>query len=360
MIVTQPLGPNVNLSTLNLPMLVIPNGSANIQVPIPLGSFNPAGGVNEFTTNVDLRPTQSLLVNVDANLTPGTQTLTWTLTSIDPATGLPPVSPLVGFLPPGAVASVAFGVRPTSTIATGTQVSEQAAIVFDGQSPLNTQAWVNTIDNTAPVSHVSVLAATSTCPAFRVSWSGSDVGSGLQGFTVYASDNGGAYVPWLSNTTATSGTYAGATGHTYSFYSIATDLVGNVETPKTSAEATTTVAITTSCAPPSLSAQMLSVVRSGTTVNGYLQLTNTGFTAAQEVNINQVTVRTLSGIGTVTLGNPSVPLSVGSLAIGATAAVPVTFNVPATVTRFSIMEAGTIQDPAGNGYSFSIAQTVIP
>ena len=105
---------------------------------------------------------------------------------------------------------------------------------------------------------------------------------------------------------------------------------------------------------------MLNVVQSGTTVTASLQLTNTGFTAAQTVNINQITLRTLSGTGTVTLTSPTLPLAAGPLAIGASTSVPLTFNVPATVTRFSMTEGGTIQDALGNGYSFSIAQTIIP
>jgi hypothetical protein len=359
-VVTQPLGPNVNLSTLALLGITIPNGSTNIQVPIPAGSFNPSAGVDEFITNVDLRPNQSLLVNVDAKLNPAAQTLTWTLTSIDPTTGLPPFNPLVGFLPAGAGANVSFSVTPTPGLATGTQVTEQATVVFDGQTPMSTAIWVNTIDNSNPASHVLTLPATSSCPNFRVSWSGSDVGSGLQGFTVYVSDTGGPFTPWLSNTTAAAATYIGAAGHTYSFYSIATDLTGNVESAKTSAEASTSVSAAGSCGPPSLNAQMLNVTHSGTTVTANLQLTNTGFTAAQTVNIKQITLRTLSGTGTVALSSPALPLAVGPLAIGATTTVPLAFSVPSTATRFSVTEAGTVQDASGNGYSYTIAQTIIP
>jgi hypothetical protein len=359
-VVTQPLGASVNLSTLALLGMTIPNGSSNVRVPVSARSFNPGVGVDEFTTNVDLRPNQSLLVNVDAKLNPATKTLTWTLTSIDPTTGLPPYNPLVGFLPAGAGANLSFSVMPAPGFTTGTQVSEQATVVFDGQTPTSTPTWTNTIDNTPPVSHASALPAASSCPNFRVSWSGSDVGSGLQGFTVYVSDSGGPFTPWLSNTTAATGTYTGVVGHSCSFYSLATDLTGNVEAAKTSAEASTTVTAANSCGPPSLSAQALNVAQSGTTVTASLQLTNTGFTAAQAVNINQITLRTLSGTGTVTLTSPSLPLAVGSLAIGAATTVPLAFNAPTTVTRFSVTEGGTVKDASGNGYSFSMAETIIP
>jgi hypothetical protein len=359
-VVTQPLGANVNLSTLSLPVMSLPNGSSNVQVAVSPASFNPAAGVDEFTTNADLRPAQSLLVNVDAKLNPATQTLTWTLTSIDPTTGSPPLNPLVGFLPPGAGANVSFSVTPAAGLATGTQVAEQATVVFDGQAPMSTAIWANTIDNSAPTSNVVALPAAESCPNFRVSWSGGDVGSGLQGFTIYSSDNGGPFVPWLANVTATAGTFTGAVGHSYGFYTIAQDLVGNVQPGKTAADTTTQVAATGSCGPPSLSAQMLNVAQSGTTVTANLQLTNTGFTAAQAVNINQITLRTLSGSGTVALASPTLPLAVGPIAIGASTTVPLTFSVPSAVTRFSVTEGGTVQDPLGNGYSFSIAQTIIP
>ncbi len=359
-IVTQPLGPSVNFSNLGLLGITIPNGANDVQTSVPAAAFNPSVGMNEFITNVDLRPTQNLLVNVDALLKPATQTLTWSLTSIDPATGQPPVDPQIGFLPPGAGATVSYLVTPQQGLATGTQIAEQASVVFDGQAPMSTAAWSNTIDNTPPVSHVSALAATSNCPNFRVSWSGSDVGSGLQGFTIYVSDTGAPYTAWLSNTTAASAIYQGVIGYTYSFYSIATDLAGNVEGAKTSAEASTTVTAATSCGAPSLGGQVSDISQSGPTVTLNLQLTNNGFTAAQVVNINQITFRTLSGSGTVTLASPLLPAAEGPLDIGESTTVALTLNVPTTVMRFSVTEGGNLKDDAGNTYNYSIAQTVIP
>jgi len=50
--------------------------------------------------------------------------------------------------------------------------------------------------------------------------------------------HGGGFTPWQTNTTATQATYIGTTGHIYGFYSTATDLVGNSEPPKKTAEAT--------------------------------------------------------------------------------------------------------------------------
>jgi len=359
-VVTQPLGAHVNLNTLTPFGINLPNGASTVQVPVPPASFNPGAGVNEFTTVADLRPTQSLLVNVDAKLNPATRTLTWTLGSIDPATGAPPVNPLIGFLPPGAGASVFFTVTPAQGIATGTQISDQAAVVFDGNAPLNTPAWANTIDNSPPTSQVASLPTTQSCPNFKVPWSGSDVGSGLQGITVFVSDNGSPFVPWLSNTTSTIGTFTGAVGHSYGFYSIAQDLTGNIEAGKTVADATTQVTSAGSCGPPSLSGQFLSTSEAGTTVTVNLQFTNTGLAAAQAVNISQIVPRTLSGSGTVTLTGPALPAALGPLGAGATMTLSVTLNVPSTVTRFSLTESGSLLDAASKSYSYSIAQTIIP
>lgn len=77
------------------------------------------------------------------------------------------------------------------------EIAEQAAVVLDGNAPMSTLIWTDTIDIARPVSHVSGLLGSSSCPSFRVSWSGSDLGSGIQGVTVHASDNGGPFGPCL-------------------------------------------------------------------------------------------------------------------------------------------------------------------
>jgi hypothetical protein len=83
------------------------------------------------------------------------------------------------------------------------------------------------------------------------------VGAGVQGTTVYVSDNGGPFTAWLTNTTAASATFTGTVGHTYGFYSIAGDLVGNVEAAKTAAEATTTITAVV-VVPPTVAPVLLS------------------------------------------------------------------------------------------------------
>src|SRR5205823_1361567 len=71
---------------------------------------------------------------------------------------------------------------------------------------------------------------------FTLNWSGSDGGSGLASYSVYVSDNGGAFTALLTNTTLTSTTFTGTDGHSYRIYAVATDNAGNVQpTPVTQA-----------------------------------------------------------------------------------------------------------------------------
>jgi len=92
-----------------------------------------------------------------------------------------------------------------------------------------------------PVSHVSALPAVEFASSFNVQWFGSDSLSPIATYTIYVSDDGEPFTAWLTQTANTQATYNGVSGHTYGFYSIATDLAGNVELPKSKAEATTLV-----------------------------------------------------------------------------------------------------------------------
>ncbi len=93
-----------------------------------------------------------------------------------------------------------------------------------------------------PTSTVNPLPANSP-PSFTVSWTGQDNpgGSGVASYDLYVSDNGAAFVPFVTGTAATSATFTGQKGHTYSFYSVATDAIGNRQATPSGAEATTTV-----------------------------------------------------------------------------------------------------------------------
>ncbi|MGO8935443.1 MAG: SBBP repeat-containing protein [Terracidiphilus sp.] len=240
-VVTDQLDPTkVDLNTLSLGAIAF--GSNIISLP---------SGTKNYTTNYAPPGVTAYVVRIQGSLNTTTGLLKWTFQTIDPSTGLPPTDPTVGFLPPdtdGIVGqgSVLFSIMPLAAKATGTQLTNTASVVFDTNAPISTPTWLNTLDATPPVSSVTALPAdepttSGQTASFTVSWSGTDTGSGVNNYNIYVSDNGGPFTVWQFAVTTTSASYTGTLGHTYGFYSIVTDNVGNVQASKTSADTTTIV-----------------------------------------------------------------------------------------------------------------------
>ncbi len=212
----------LDLSTFRLGLIGF--GDTVVNVPAGLTSYN---------TDVDLRPAKNLIARIQASLDASTGIVEWRFQSIDPATNQPTTDPLAGFLPPNVSGtegegSVLFSVTPKAELASGTQISNYATIVFDQNAPIDTNAFTNTIDNSNPTSRVLAPTIAGCATSFTLQWSGSDL-SGIQTYSVYVSDNGSGFELFLIHTSQTSATFSGQAGHTYAFYSIATDNTGNVE-----------------------------------------------------------------------------------------------------------------------------------
>jgi uncharacterized repeat protein (TIGR01451 family) len=170
--------------------------------------------------------------NVTAYFNSTTGTITWNFTGID----LPP-----NVNPPEGEGWVMFTITPKPGLPSGTQIKNRATVVFDFNAPINTPEFFNTIDSQPPSTKVDTLASQQPLN-FNVSWAGTDgAGSGIRDYTIYVSDNGGAYTEWLFEATDQSATFAGQKGHIYSFYSVAADNVGNIEQAHTQPD--TTIAI---------------------------------------------------------------------------------------------------------------------
>ena len=200
-------------------------------------------GRNSFATIHAIDSTKS--VRIQGSVDAGSGMLKWTFTTIDPATGLPPSDPTLGFLPPDTDGMkgqgyVSFTVQPKSGLPDGTVFSNQASIVFDANSPIVTPTWINTLDATRPVSRVQSVTPRAGTASLDVTWAGSDTGSGARSFSVYVSDNGGPFSPWQTSLSANTATFDGTPGHAYGFHVIATDGAGNTEAAKSSAEASGT------------------------------------------------------------------------------------------------------------------------
>jgi RHS repeat-associated protein len=233
--VNQQLDANLDWSTFQLGSF----GFGPVKVSIP-------AGLTAYQTVVRYQNVDGTPLNVLFNAIFNVQTglLTATFTSLDPKTGVAPTGVLDGFLPPDDSTHVGEGfvqytVQPKS-VATGTKITQKAAVVFDTNAPLATNTTVNTVDAAAPSSSVATLPV-AVGASFNVSWSGSDPagGSGLATFNVYVSDNGGPFTLWQSKTKATSAVFSAQLGHTYAFYSVATDNAGNVQATPAAAQAVT-------------------------------------------------------------------------------------------------------------------------
>ena len=96
-------------------------------------------------------------------------------------------------------------------------------------------------DSTPPSSYVNALPAQSGV-SVPVNWSGTD-NQTVAHFDVYVSADGAPYSLWQGHTAELGGLFAGTSGGTYRFYSIATDHAGNREPKEPVAEATTQVAL---------------------------------------------------------------------------------------------------------------------
>jgi uncharacterized membrane protein len=94
-----------------------------------------------------------------------------------------------------------------------------------------------------------------------------------------------------------------------------------------------------------------------------LVVANTGTGHARNLRIAHVLLRTLGGTGTASLNtalSPTPPIVLGPLDAGASTTLRLYLNVPATVTRVSLTESGTLTNVLGTSYAYSTGQAVIP
>ncbi|WP_449369328.1 T9SS type A sorting domain-containing protein [Adhaeribacter arboris] len=154
--------------------------------------------------------------------------------------------PLDGFLPPNKTSPegegfISYSVLPKKELAHGTEIKNKATIYFDTNAPIVTNEFLNTIDKQNPASNITALPPETQDTTFTVNWSGTDAGAGVRSYDVYYAVNNGPFRLWQYDVTAAAGKFAGKIDSSYAFYSIAKDYAGNIEQPKTTAEAATTV-----------------------------------------------------------------------------------------------------------------------
>ncbi|HNQ24642.1 MAG TPA: RHS repeat-associated core domain-containing protein [Phycisphaerae bacterium] len=201
-------------------------------------------------------------VHIEAGIDAGTGEAFAYLYTIDPETELPPPVD-IGFLPPEdgtgrGMGHFSYLVQHESGLPSGTEIRNVATIQFDfgltiatnQVDPLDPSQGTNpekealvTIDTGPPTSYVLPLPDVTTTSVFEVEWTGEDDagGAGIRDYTIYVSIDESPYEIWLANTTDTSATFTSEDGHTYRFYSRATDNVGHLEAAPDDADASAVV-----------------------------------------------------------------------------------------------------------------------
>lgn len=135
-----------------------------------------------------------------------------------------------------------YTVSAMPAVASGTVVKNKATIVFDVNAPIDTPQISNVIDRTAPTSQVdSIESAECGATDLTLHWSGTDVGAGIAGYSVFVSVDGGPYAPVVLDTAELSMPFTAEVGKTYRFYSTARDLLGHVEAAPATPDVTRTI-----------------------------------------------------------------------------------------------------------------------
>ncbi len=202
--------------------------------------FKVPKNLSYYDTQIDLRDSLGIFLNVIAGIDPDLNQAFWVFESIDPATGLSTTLPATaGFLPVNDSLSrvgegfVNFTIKPRGNSNTGEIIEAQASIIFDDNPLIATNITINTIDSNQPE---STLVGIDTLGEgeYNLTWKGSDIGSGLADYIIFISKNGSSFEPIeeLFSPTTNSYTFNGDPESTYRFFSLARDSVGYLEQQK--------------------------------------------------------------------------------------------------------------------------------
>jgi hypothetical protein len=136
--------------------------------------------------------------------------------------------------PPEGEGWVSFSVNTKNELPSGTILKNTATIIFDVNPPLSTNEYINTLDFQAPITQMNNLTTINSGKNIVVKWNTIDKnnGSGVESVTLYSSIDDGAYYT-VGTTNGDSLVITTEEGsHKYSFYALAKDFVGNVESSR--------------------------------------------------------------------------------------------------------------------------------
>lgn len=190
---------------------------------------------------MDLRPAVNVIAQISLAYNEQTGVATWTIESLDPMSMEPIEDALLGVLPVNTdglgIGEVSFDISLKPGMTHGTEISNQASIIFDNNDPIVTPVWTNIMDCVKPESHVTNVTQTDDGMA-EVSVSATDELSGPWRYDVYVQyGQGSAWFKAAENVdigkTAKVPIYPGID---HGFCTIVTDAAGNVEQKTTARE----------------------------------------------------------------------------------------------------------------------------
>ena len=146
-------------------------------------------------------------------------TLSWDIEGIE----LPP-----NVNAPEGEGYVTFSVDLKPGLAHGTQIKNQATIIFDKNFPIETNEFVNTLDLMAPTTQMAYAVRSTDKTKAKIVFRSEDTGAGVASYLLFASKDGGDY-EYAGQYFDNSADYAVMPESEYSFYVLAVDAVGNAE-----------------------------------------------------------------------------------------------------------------------------------
>lgn len=236
--INHPIDDHINIFSLRLSDF----GFANFIFQVPANSIF-------YTDRIDLVDSLGVFVDVTAGLDVTRREAFWIFESVDPITGLQPTDPQAGLLPVNDTIThagegfVTFTVQPTPTAQTGDTIHAIADIIFDINEVIETPEIYNVIDAFAPTSSVDSMAAAADTNVITLTWTSADDpgGCGVAHHDLYVSEDGFIFNQYQAALPGNSYEFHGITGRTYSFFTLATDNVGNREPMKYAAEVEVTL-----------------------------------------------------------------------------------------------------------------------
>ena len=144
-------------------------------------------GEQTFARTLDMRPELYVIAQIEQDYDPATGIIQWTISSLDPMTMEPTDNPFQGVLPVNyfgeGVGFIDYSVNLKQMFADGTEISNRAGIIFDGEDLIMTPTWTNIVDAVKPTS--TIADVTQVADTLNFIFSSEDNRSGIWYHTLY-------------------------------------------------------------------------------------------------------------------------------------------------------------------------------